>query len=68
MSALLFFSPPSYGGGGPQGRRGKAAVDELADSRSEIFEYRLCCFPPPPRMTGHLPRVTGEDDLWVGSS
>jgi hypothetical protein len=44
--------PPSYGGGGPKGRRGKAASQESAAFRSEIFRDRLCGLPPPPRMTG----------------
>ncbi len=38
--------PPSYGGGGPKGRRGKAADQESAAFRSEIFRDRLCGLPP----------------------
>ncbi len=37
---------PSYGGGGPQGRRGRAPVEVSPDSRSEIFKHRLWGLPP----------------------
>src|SRR4029077_15604897 len=47
--------PPSYGGGGPQGRRGKAAVWASAGFRSEIFKIAFGAFPLPT-----LPRKTGE--------
>ena len=40
--------PPSDGGGGPQGRRGRAAVAMFADFRSEIVEDLCVAFPPPP--------------------
>src|SRR5580704_1224983 len=40
--------PPSYGGDGPQGRRGKAPVEVPASFRSEILEDHLCGLPPPP--------------------
>jgi hypothetical protein len=39
--------PPSYGGGGPQGRRGKASVEASPDFRSEIFDDSLWSFSPP---------------------
>ena len=51
--------PPSHGEGGPEGRRGKAAVEIAASFRSEISQDLLCGLPPPPRR-GHLPRKTGE--------
>src|SRR6266851_8406131 len=55
---LRFHSPPpSYGAGGPQGRRGRASVAVQGDFRSEIFEDRLCGLPPPPP-SGALPRMT----------
>ena len=38
--------PPSYGGGGPQGRRGKAAVRASAGFRSEIFRSPWASPPP----------------------
>src|SRR5580704_15885604 len=46
--SFVHFPPPSYGGGGPQGRRGKAPLEVLADFRSEIFEHRFWGLPPPP--------------------
>jgi CO/xanthine dehydrogenase Mo-binding subunit/aerobic-type carbon monoxide dehydrogenase small subunit (CoxS/CutS family) len=39
--------PPSYGGGGPQGRRGKATGQASANFRSEICEDHPCGLPPP---------------------
>src|SRR5580704_7672747 len=46
--SLVHLPSPSYGGGGPQGRRGKALVEVLEDFRSEIFKHRLWGLPPPP--------------------
>jgi hypothetical protein len=51
--------PPSYGGGAPKGRRGKAAVEVSADFRSEIFEVVFEAFPLPA-----LPHMTGEEKSW----
>ena len=50
--------PPSYGGGGPQGRSGKAPVEVSVGFRSEIVRNCRCGLPPPP--FGQLPRKTGE--------
>src|SRR5580704_17252383 len=52
--------PPSHGGGGPQGRRGKAAVEAPANFRSEISESACGAFPLRP-LRGHLPRMTVEE-------
>jgi hypothetical protein len=49
--------PPSYGGGGPQGRRGKATDEMSGNFRSETFENFSVALPLPA-----LPRMTGEEE------
>src|SRR5216683_6084157 len=51
--------PPSYGGGGPQGRRGKAPVEVPKKFRSEIFGGRLCGLKTPPPSGGPPPEKGG---------
>src|SRR6266851_7627785 len=51
--------PPSYGGGGPQGRRGKAPVEVPKKFRSEIFGGRLCGLSPTPPPRGPPPPNRG---------
>ena len=59
MRTAVHAPPPSDGGGGSKARRGKAAGEMSADSRSEIFEIDFVAFPLRP-LRGHLPRKTGE--------
>jgi len=65
--AISFASPRHTGGGGPQGRRGKAPIEVPANFRSEIFGDRLCGLPPPP-LRGTSPVRRGRYDFRVVST
>src|SRR5260370_15275560 len=58
--------PPAIRGRWPEGPEGESRRREASDFRSVIVGGRLCGFPPPPRETGHLPRLRGRKDDQLG--